>query len=193
MQTIFNHSRFAVCALALAAGTAAQASITVFNTTLSGGIEVPPNNSMGTGTGEMRYDDVAHTLRILITFSGLTGNTTACHIHSATALPGSGTAGVATPTPTFPGFPGGVTSGSYDNTLNLTLASSYNPAFLTARGGSVAAAESFLINSMRNNTAYLNIHTTFAGGGEIRGFIPAPGAAAVLGLGGLLAVGRRRR
>jgi hypothetical protein len=41
----------------------------------------------------------------------------------------------------------GVTSGVYDNTLDLTLISSYNPNFLNfpAIGSNVAAAESALI------------------------------------------------
>jgi hypothetical protein len=69
-----------------------------------------------------------------VSFSGLLGTTTASHIHCCTPTPLSGTAGVATTTPTFAGFPLGVTSGTYMNTLDLTLASSYNPAFVTANG-----------------------------------------------------------
>src|SRR5439155_23025204 len=37
--------------------------------------------------------------------------------------------------PDISGFPLGVTSGTYDNTLDLTLASSYNPVFVTDEGG----------------------------------------------------------
>jgi hypothetical protein len=48
---------------------------------------------------------------------------------------------VATTLPTFAGFPLGVTSGTYINTLDLTLASSYNPAFVTANGGSMPHAK----------------------------------------------------
>ncbi|HRH80957.1 MAG TPA: hypothetical protein PLW81_07915 [Thiobacillaceae bacterium] len=35
----------------------------------------------------------------------------------------------------FPGFPLGVTSCSYNPLFNLTLASSFNPAFVTNNGG----------------------------------------------------------
>jgi hypothetical protein len=45
------------------------------------------------------------------------------------------------------------------------------------------------------NLGYVNVHSSQFPGGEIRGqliLIPAPGAAAVAGLGGLLATRRRR-
>src|SRR5205807_609669 len=96
---------------------------------------------------------------------------TASHIHAATASPGTGTAGVATTTPTFAGFPLGVTSGTYDNTLDLTQLSSYNPAYVTANGGTAASAEAALTSSMAAGTSYLNIHTTNLPTGEIRGFL----------------------
>ena len=102
-------------------------------------------------------------------FSGLTGNVTASHIH-ATVVPPSTTAGVATQTPTFTGFPSGVTSGSYDNTFDLTQAASFNAAFVTANGG-VPAAETALAAALGNGLSYLNIHTTAFPGGEIRGFL----------------------
>ena len=51
---------------------------------------------------------------------------------------------VATTTPTFPGFPPGVTSGTYDNTLDTSLASAFNPAFVTDHGGTAAGAETAL-------------------------------------------------
>src|ERR1700732_86713 len=43
-------------------------------------------------------------------------------------------AGGATTVPAFSGFPLGVTSGTYDHVLDLTSASSYNPAFVTMQG-----------------------------------------------------------
>ena len=161
---------------------------------LDGPSESPPNASPGTGLGFVDYDDVAHTLHVHVDFQGLIGTTTASHIHSATALPGTGTAGVATTTPTFAGFPLGVTAGTYDNTLDLTMSSSYNPAFITANGGTTASAEAALAGGIAAGKAYWNIHSTFAPGGEIRGFllpIPEPTTLAVLGLSTLL-IGRRR-
>jgi len=98
---------------------------------------------------------------------------------------------VATTTRTFPGFPLGVTSGTYDQTFDMTLSSSYNPAFVTANG-SVGAAEAALFADMAAGTAYLNIHSQVVPGGEIRGFliaeIPEPGTLLLAGaaLAGLL-------
>ena len=63
-------------------------------------------------------------------------------------------------TPTFSGFPLGVTSGSFMQTFDMTQASSYNPAFVTANGGTVAGAEAALLAGLHAGTAYLNIHTS---------------------------------
>jgi hypothetical protein len=52
--------------------------------------------------------------RSAVSFSGLIGSVTVAHIHCCTAAAEAGTAAVATPTPTSPGFPVAVTSGSYD-------------------------------------------------------------------------------
>ena len=121
---------------------------------------------------------MANTLHVVVAFTDLLGTTTASHIHTPTPAPGTGTAGVATTTPSFPGFPLGVTSGTYDDVLDLMLASSYNPSFVTANGGTVASAEAALAAGILAGEAYLNIHTTVVPGGEIRGFLtPALGAS----------------
>jgi hypothetical protein len=84
---------------------------------------------------------------------------------------------VATTLPSFPGFPLGVTSGTFDNTFDLTMSSSYNPAFVTAQGGTVAGAEAALETALLAGKTYINIHTMNFPGGEIRGFLAAvPGA-----------------
>ena len=108
---------------------------------------------------------------MIVTFADLLGTTTASHIHAATAVPGTGTAGVATTVPTFTDFPLGVTSGSYDHTFDLTLPSSWNPSFISANGGTPAGAEAALASALAAGESYLNIHTTLVPGGEIRGFV----------------------
>ena len=171
----------------------AQATVFQYVAFLDGPSESPPNASPGTGFGTVNYDDFAHTLQVQVAFSGLLGTVTASHIHAATTLPFTGTAGVATTTPTFSGFPSGVTSGSYSNTLDLTSASSYNPSFVTANGGSIPASELALTTAIAGGKAYWNIHTSFASGGEIRGFlvsVPEPSTLALLGLGVVTIVAR---
>jgi hypothetical protein len=96
--------------------SASQATMITYTANLSGPAESPPNMSPGTGFATVTTDDVAHTLFVDVTFSGLTSGTTASHIHTPTPAPGTGTAGVATTTPTFAGFPLGVRS---DNTSVL--------------------------------------------------------------------------
>ena len=194
---------FCVVALAVAllVGTSgpSHADIIFYSANLSGPAESPPNASPGVGFAFLTLDDSVHTLRVQVTFSGLLGTTTAAHIHTPTAVAGVGTAGVATTTPTFAGFPLGVTSGTYDNTLNLLNATSYNPAFVTLNGGTIAGAEAALLSGLAAGKAYLNIHSSVFGGGEIRGFlapaaVPEPASLLAWGISafGLIFVGRRQ-
>jgi hypothetical protein len=181
----------ALCALA----TQASAAIFIYDAALSGPAESPPNASPGTGFAEVTINDVTDTMRVQVTFSGLVATTTASHIHCCTALPGTGTAGVATTVPTFTGFPLGVTSGIYDHTFDMSLASSYNPAFITT---TPLAAFGVLQTGLNAGDAYLNIHTTTSPSGEIRGFLhavpePSTWAMMILGFAGIGFMAYRKR
>lgn len=190
--------KLALATGALLAATPGWAVQTVYTTTLNGANEAPPVVSDGVGLGIVTLDDSSFTMRVQTVFFGLTGNVTVAHIHCCTAAPGAGTSGVATPTPTFPGFPAGGTSGAYDVTFDMLQASSWNAAFVNNNGGSFASAFAALQAGLDAGSAYLNIHSTFAPSGEIRGFlaapIPEPGTYALmaLGLAGVGFVARRR-
>lgn len=137
-----------------------------FTGVLSGAAEESPNESPGTGPVEVELDAVQHLLRVDVSFSGLLSPTTVAHIHCC-APPGEG-AGVATTLPTFPGFPAGVTSGTYQESFDTTQASTFSPAFIEANGGTPAGAEAALLAGLESGMAYFNIHTMMFAAGEIR-------------------------
>ena len=187
-----------VAGLMLQLSTASAIPIT-FTANLSGANEVPAVVSPGTGLATVILDPTAQTLQVNATFSGLTSNTVASHIHCCAPL---GTnAGVATTVPAFLGFPLGVTSGNYVSAVfDLTQSPIYNPAFVTLQGG-LPQAEAALIAGIENGQTYFNIHTTVNPGGEIRGqllqaaAIPEPASLVLLGSAvlGFFLLGRRRK
>jgi hypothetical protein len=170
--------------VALVTAMPAAAHEELFATHLNGATEIPPNASPGTGDALVTVDFDLLTMRVQVDFAGLLGLTTASHIHCCTATPGSANVGVATQLPSFADFPLGVTAGSYDHTFDMALASSYNPAFVTAQGG-LSNAFNALIGGMETGNAYLNIHTSVFPGGEIRGLlgpVPEPETYALFGV-----------
>jgi CHRD domain len=158
---------------------AARAAIVSYTANLDGPSESPPNASPGIGLAVVDVDASANTMHVHVNFTGLVGTTTASHIHAPTLVALTGTAGVATTTPYFAGFPIGVTSGTYDNTLDMTLASSYNSSFVTSSGGTVPLAEAALFAAIAAGKAYLNVHSNVYPGGEIRGFLVPENATPV--------------
>jgi CHRD domain len=187
-----------ICTIAAASFAAPMTSDAATYFALLGNFENPPTGSPGTGTATVVIDEVAFRMDVSANFAGLFGTTTAAHIHCCIASPGNVV--VASQTPTFAGFPLGVTSGSFSNSFDMKLASSYNAAFITANGGTAASAFAALLEGLDAGQAYFNIHTSAFGGGEIRGFLqetPIPAAlplfASILAGGGLITWRRKRK
>lgn len=184
-------------ALGSLAALTAQASVITFFAPLSGAAEAPPNASLGTGNAVVVLDDVLHTMFVHVDFAGLTGTTTVAHVHCCTTVPGAGNIGVATELPSFTGFPTGVTSGVYEHLFDTSLTTTWSAAFITGNGGTALGAETAFIAGLLAGKGYMNVHSTFRPGGEIRGFlqVPEPSTAsiALLALAGLAAAALRRR
>ena len=171
----------------LAAAAPVGAQPRTFTATLNGAQEVPPSGSPATGTGSLVFDAAAATLRVSLTFSGLTsptgGPVPPAHLHAA---PPGVNGPVIVP---FAFVPVGITSGSFlDQLINLTpdQVASLNTNLVAGAGG------------MTN--MYFNVHTQQFPGGEIRGqvmasVVPEPGTWALLGAGliGIAGVARGRR
>ncbi|HRQ64264.1 MAG TPA: CHRD domain-containing protein [Xanthomonadaceae bacterium] len=163
--------RYLAVAAVIAMPGSLQSAPIVYTTVLRGAHESPPVISDGVGLGIVTLDAGNFTMRVQTAFFGLTGNVTVAHVHCCTAEPGTGNVGAATTVPTFPDFPSGDTSGFYDRTFDMLQAASWNDAFVTNNGGDLLNAFASLKTGLEGGSAYLNIHSMFAPGGEIRGFL----------------------
>ncbi|MCC6427377.1 MAG: CHRD domain-containing protein [Phycisphaerales bacterium] len=151
-------------ALVAAVAGSSSAAIVVYNFSMDGLQEVPAVVTTGNGQATVTLDTVSGAVSVTGTYQELIGTVTASHIHGL-AAPGSN-AGVIV-------------------TLNHTGGSTG-----TISGNGVLTATQ--IQGMLDGLTYVNVHSTFKAGGEIRGqVVPAPASLALLGLAGL--AGRRRR
>ena len=187
-----------LAAILCVVATKSPAAIFTYDATLLGSSEVPANASAATGFAEVIIDNALNTMRVEVTFSGLSGIAAASQIHCCTASPDTGNADIASQTPSFTGFPLGVTSGTYDHTFDMTLTSSYSSSFTASNGGTPSGAFAALMAGLNDDDAYLNIQSTVFFGGEIRGFLqavpePSTWAMMMLGFAGIGFMAYRRK
>jgi len=141
MKRSFLNPKLAIIVFFTIIHLSVNATVFPINVTFSGLQETPANSSTGTGTFVGTYNDATDSLIYTVTFSGLSANVTAAHFHAAPP-------GIAAGVLIGPGgFPTGVISGSFTDTLVLT-----------------ASQE----DSLKRGLFYFNIHTTALPGGEIR-------------------------
>ncbi len=151
--------------------TGAGATIIPLQASLDGLQETPPVATPATGSASLTFNDVSKLLSWNISYQNLIGTLSNAHFHgpAAVGVPAGVVLGI-------PLSPGGATSGSLVGSATLN-----------------ATQETQLLAGLW----YINVHSTFAPGGEIRGqveVVPEPTTLALLGLGlaGLALSGRRR-
>jgi hypothetical protein len=177
-SAILARSLFVVPILLLAAASANAATIT-FDAILQGSNEVPPTSSTATGNGMFTFDTVADDIMYTLSYSGLTSDATAAHIHF-------GPVGVSGPVilPFTPSPTG--TSGTISGVLTA--------ADLINQGTSGITTFTDILNAAMAGDLYSNVHTGNFPAGEIRGqlteaaaTVPEPVSSLLFGA-GLLAI-----
>jgi len=148
-----------------------SAQAIVYNFLLDGLQEVPPVATPATGTGMVTLVDQSGApddwaLSWNVTYQNLIGTANNAHFHG--------------PAPV--GVPAGV-----------RLGIPFDAATSGASVGNAVISDAFAQEIM-DGLWYVNIHSTFQTGGEIRGqVVPEPAACALIGLGGVALLARRRR
>lgn len=146
--------------------TSAMAIIRTYEFTMDGLQENPPVATPATGDCTVTLDDVSFEVNVSCTFSDLIGTANNAHIHGLAPV----------------GMNAGVILG-----LNFTPATSGT----VTGNGFISAAQA---QGMIDGLTYVNLHSTFRPGGEIRGqIVPEPTSLMMLGLGSVLVMRRRRR
>lgn len=145
----------------------APATIHVYDFLMDGAQEVPPVPTPATGSCNVTLDDISFDYTVNCTFQDLIGTSNNAHIHGPA--------------------PVGVSASPI---VNLNFAFGVTAGTITGAGTLSAVNAQHVLDGL----TYVNLHSTFRPGGEIRGqIVPEPATAMLLAFGGLMAVRRRRR
>ncbi len=147
---------------ALACPTAVNATIYNWVFPIDGGQEVPPVDTTGFGTGDVTYNDVSNELSWHITFQDLIGDYTVSHFHGPAAI----------------GDPAGI---------QVDIPGTGSPLV----GGPVIISDAQEVQLL-GGLWYVNIHSSFRTGGEIRGqVVPEPATLLLLCVGSAMIIRNR--
>jgi hypothetical protein len=130
----------ATCTVAIALAGPAFAAMVNLKAELSGKVEVPANDSKGTGSVTATFDSDSKKLTWKGSYSGLSGPATAAHFHTGEAGKNGGV--------TVPIFAGATAKSPFEGSATLTDAQ---------------------VADLLAGKLYANIHTEANKGGEIRG------------------------
>jgi len=171
------NGRHALAAGAILAGLVVHASTPVasahgrsrreFSAKLESFNEVPSLSTEARGSFRAKLNRDKDALRYKLSYSGMTGTVTQSHIHLGQKHTNGGVmvflcqAASTDPTGLAPTCP--ATEGSVEATL--TAANIIGPG---GQGVPAGAFDEF-VEALREDAAYVNVHTTMFGGGEIRG------------------------
>jgi hypothetical protein len=164
--------KYIVLTALLCAGHAAAATL-IYQATLTGAAERPtPVSTSGSGTATLTVDDVTGAWTLTGSFTNLTGNASNAHIHGPAN-----------------------TTGSAGFIKQLQYTSDVTAGSISGSSVATSAFTSTQLIDLSNQLHYVNIHSSFATNGELRGqLVPVPEpSVAALGLLGLGLVRRRRR
>lgn len=131
---------FTAVAALMVVGAPVMAEVVALKADLKGTSEVPPNQSKGTGSVALSYDDAGKTLSWKGSYSGLTGPVTGAHFHGPAAAGKNARIAV--------GITLGNTPGSFEGSATLS----------DAQAADLMAGR-----------WYVNLHTAANPAGEIRG------------------------
>jgi hypothetical protein len=143
-----------LCAIALTAAFALgspllKADILTFSGVLTPDQETPPTESTAVAVGVIVWDTGTGKFTVGLTFSGLTTNANAAHIHMGP-----------------PGMSGGIVIRPWDGVVPSQMS-----GFLPSPIDITNQVTPELLNDLQSGNLYFNIHTQQYPGGEIRGQI----------------------